>query len=138
MIDARVLGKARKTIDIAAYVLTSWLVINAIASAAKHGAAVRLYVDGSQAGNADMSPDGPFGTLLRLGNITVKQKRVGAAPMHLKSYCVDGRWFRTGSANFTASGLKRQDNDLLLFDDREMCAAFTADFERVWTGGDAE
>jgi hypothetical protein len=32
--------------------------------------------------------------------------------MHLRSYQVDGRTLRTGAANFSASGLKRQDNDL--------------------------
>jgi len=31
--------------------------------------------------------------------------------MHLKSYQIDGRLLRTGAANFSASGLKRQDND---------------------------
>jgi phosphatidylserine/phosphatidylglycerophosphate/cardiolipin synthase-like enzyme len=43
-------------------------------------------------------------------------KRSGAPLMHLKSYQIDGRWLRTGAANFSASGLKRQDNDLLVID----------------------
>jgi len=33
--------------------------------------------------------------------------------MHLKSYQIDRRLLRTGAANFSASGLKRQDNDLI-------------------------
>jgi hypothetical protein len=34
--------------------------------------------------------------------------------MHLKGYEIDGRLRRTGAANFSASGLKRQDNDLIV------------------------
>jgi phosphatidylserine/phosphatidylglycerophosphate/cardiolipin synthase-like enzyme len=34
--------------------------------------------------------------------------------MHLKRYQIDGRTLRTGAANFSASGLKRQDNDLVV------------------------
>ncbi|MGI4831357.1 MAG: phospholipase D-like domain-containing protein [Janthinobacterium lividum] len=33
--------------------------------------------------------------------------------MHLKSYAVDGRLLRSGSANWSPTGLKRQDNDVL-------------------------
>jgi phosphatidylserine/phosphatidylglycerophosphate/cardiolipin synthase-like enzyme len=36
--------------------------------------------------------------------------------MHLKSYQIDGRLLRTGAANFSASGLKRQDNDLIVIE----------------------
>jgi phosphatidylserine/phosphatidylglycerophosphate/cardiolipin synthase-like enzyme len=38
------------------------------------------------------------------------------APMHLNSYQIDGRLLRTGAANFSASGLKRQDNDLIVIE----------------------
>ena len=38
--------------------------------------------------------------------------------MHLKSYQIDGRLLRTGAANFSASGLKRQDNDLIVIESR--------------------
>ncbi len=50
--------------------------------------------------------------------------------MNLESYCVDGRIFRTGSA----SGLKHQDNDLVLVEDAGLCARFMA----VWRSADAE
>ena len=43
-------------------------------------------------------------------------RRVAASPMHLKSYQIDGRLLRTGAANFSASGLKRQDNDLIVIE----------------------
>jgi hypothetical protein len=43
--------------------------------------------------------------------IEIRIKHKASAPMHLKSYQIDGRLLRTGAANFSASGLKRQDND---------------------------
>jgi phosphatidylserine/phosphatidylglycerophosphate/cardiolipin synthase-like enzyme len=41
-------------------------------------------------------------------------ERSHGAPMHLKSYEIDGHLLRTGAVNFSASGLKRQDNDLIV------------------------
>jgi hypothetical protein len=34
--------------------------------------------------------------------------------MHLESYEIDGRILRAGAANFSASGLKREDDDLIV------------------------
>ena len=53
--------------------------------------------------------------------------------MHLKSYVVDGRILRTGAANFSASGEKRQDNDLVVIRDPVLAARFEANFERLWS-----
>jgi hypothetical protein len=49
---------------------------------------------------------------------------LNAALMHLKSYQIDGRMLRTDAANFSASGLKRQDNDLIVIESAEAAAAF--------------
>jgi phosphatidylserine/phosphatidylglycerophosphate/cardiolipin synthase-like enzyme len=48
--------------------------------------------------------------------------------MHLKSYQIDGRLLRTGAANFSASGLKRQDNDLIVIESAEAAASFKRKF----------
>jgi phosphatidylserine/phosphatidylglycerophosphate/cardiolipin synthase-like enzyme len=137
-IDVLQLNSARKTIDMAAYVLTDAPLIGALAAAAYRGVKIRLYLDGGQAGGEAMAPVGPFGTLLTAPHVIVKQKRSGKPIMHLQSYCVDGRLFRTGSASFSAAGLKQQDNDLLLFDDSRMCSDFTINFDVLWDGKDAE
>jgi phosphatidylserine/phosphatidylglycerophosphate/cardiolipin synthase-like enzyme len=49
--------------------------------------------------------------------------------MHLKSYQIDGRVLRTGAANFSASGLKRQDNDLVVVESAEAAEAFKRVFD---------
>jgi len=48
--------------------------------------------------------------------------------MHLKSHQFDGRLLRMGAANFSASGLKRQDNDLIVIESAEAAAAFKRAF----------
>ena len=49
--------------------------------------------------------------------------------MHFKSYQIDGRLLRTGAANFSASGLKRQDNELIVIESTEAAAVFKYNFE---------
>ena len=51
-------------------------------------------------------------------------KRENPTLMRLKSYQSDGRLLRTGAANFSASGLKRQDNDLIVIKDAQAAAKF--------------
>jgi hypothetical protein len=48
------------------------------------------------------------------------------------AYCVDGRTLRSGAANFSASGLKRQDNDLVILRGPEACRGFATAFEAMW------
>ncbi len=52
--------------------------------------------------------------------------------MHLKSYVVDGSLLRAGAANFSDTGLKRQDNDLIIIRDTAAVRAFEREFSRMW------
>ena len=52
--------------------------------------------------------------------------------MHLKSYAVDGRLLRTGSANWSPTGLKRQDNDVLYESSPVAVERFERKFEEMW------
>jgi len=54
-IDAGLIASARQTIDMAAYVLTNRVIINALREAARRGARVRLYLDPDQ--RRDRRPD---------------------------------------------------------------------------------
>jgi phosphatidylserine/phosphatidylglycerophosphate/cardiolipin synthase-like enzyme len=57
--------------------------------------------------------------------------------MHLKSYQIDGRVLRTGAANFSASGLKRQDNDLVVIESAAAAASYRRNFEARFASGAA-
>ena len=61
----------------------------------------------------------------------VRIKRSGRF-MRLKAYAVDGELLRTGSANFSSSGERQQDNDLILIRNAKAAAQFDAHFERMW------
>jgi phosphatidylserine/phosphatidylglycerophosphate/cardiolipin synthase-like enzyme len=67
--------------------------------------------------------------------VRIKHSRV---LMHLKSYAVDGQTLRSGSANFSASALKHQDNDLVLTRDAASVRRFELDFNQLWSRADNE
>ena len=129
-VDIAQFATARQTIDLAAYVLTDWAIMDALRAAARRGVGVRVILDGSQFKPGNHA--GPFLALLAEPNVLVRVKPSTPDIMHLKAYALDGRLLRTGSANFSASGLKRQNNDLVLTDDRHAIDGFTKAFESIW------
>jgi phosphatidylserine/phosphatidylglycerophosphate/cardiolipin synthase-like enzyme len=134
-IDVSLIDGARAHLDMAAYVLTDWPVINALERAARRGVKVRLYLDGGSMLLREPSP--PFRALLENPDIAIRAKRSGAPLMHLKSYQIDGRLLRTGAANFSASGLKRQDNDLIVIESRAAVEGFLRRFEAIFASSES-
>jgi phosphatidylserine/phosphatidylglycerophosphate/cardiolipin synthase-like enzyme len=54
-------------------------------------------------------------------------------PTHnFKGYVIDGTLLRTGSANWSSTGLKRQDNDVHYEVDKALAALFETRFEAMW------
>ncbi len=132
-IDVGLIDEAGDSIDMAAYVLTDVPVIAALCDAAERGVKIRLYRF-----PAEHAATGAVASAqARLAAEPGVAQRFKTAPdlMHLKSYCVDGRILRAGAANFSASGLKRQDNDLMILRGAGVCARFEADFETMWKEG---
>jgi phosphatidylserine/phosphatidylglycerophosphate/cardiolipin synthase-like enzyme len=132
--DVALFDRAERDIDIAAYVLTDWPVMRALIRAAGRGVRVRIYMDGRRIGEREPTP--LFLELLTNPAIETRFKRPGSPLMHLKSYQIDGRWLRTGAANFSASGLKRQDNDLLVIDSQAAAEVFKRRFEAIFAQGE--
>ena len=129
-IDVALLGSARESIDIAVYAVTSTPVINALAEAAARGVKVRVYRDHTQPHPVGMVAEA-LKALAGTPNVEIRFKQHGAI-MHLKAYAVDGKVYRSGSANVTHSGLIRQDNELTIDRDAEAVAAFERDFDMMW------
>jgi phosphatidylserine/phosphatidylglycerophosphate/cardiolipin synthase-like enzyme len=96
---------------------------------------VRIYLDGTQF--AEREPVKVFNALAETPGVEMRLKHKASAPMHLKSYQIDGRLLRTGSANFSASGLKRQDNDLIVIESTEAAAAVKRNFDARFASGEA-
>jgi phosphatidylserine/phosphatidylglycerophosphate/cardiolipin synthase-like enzyme len=133
--DVELIDSARHEIDMAAYVLTDWPIMQALTRAADRGVKVRIYLDGTQLGEHDLSR--VFRDLAETPTVEIRTKHDHGAPMHLKSYQIDGRVLRTGAANFSASGLKQQDNDLIIIESAEAAAAFKHNFEDRYASGEA-
>ena len=119
----------------AAYVLTDWPVMQALTRAADRGVAIRIYLDGTQL--AEREPAKVFNDLAETPGVEIRIKHKTRDPMHLKSYQIDGRLLRTGAANFSASGLKRQDNDLIVIESAEAAASFKRNFDAQFASGEA-
>ena len=73
--------------------------------------------------------------LFGVPNITIKVKH-SMILMHLKSYLVDSRILRDGSANFSPMGESEQDNSVTFTDDTAAVSAFSAKFEAMWARPD--
>ncbi len=131
-IDVGVIDRAERSIDMAAYVLSDQAVIDALCDAADRGVTIRLYLDKAQFSEHGPRGGGEIGQLLSYPNVFARVKGRGAL-MHLKAYAVDGERLRTGSGNFSRSGLERQDNDLVLVDDAEAVGRFERDFEAIFS-----
>jgi phosphatidylserine/phosphatidylglycerophosphate/cardiolipin synthase-like enzyme len=120
--DVALISSAAKTINLAAYSLTDRPVIAAIDLARRRGVAVRLILDRTQTQAYDELAD--LSDSMRL-------KRAGPI-MHLKSYSLDGRILRSGSANLSSGGLRLQDNDLMVSCEPRFVTAFDERFEEMW------
>ena len=121
-IDTQLIESAKQSIDLASYTLTNPLVIDALTEAEHRGVAIRIVLDPRE-----------HHDFVKLGDLSdnVRIKR-GGPYMHLKAYSVDGELLRTGSANFSTSGERAQDNDLIVIRSEKAAAKFDAHFERMW------
>jgi phosphatidylserine/phosphatidylglycerophosphate/cardiolipin synthase-like enzyme len=132
-IDTDLISKANKTIDIAAYILTSEKVLKALTGAATRGVRVRIILDGNELPITKEAAQ--FHVLANTLGVEIRVKPSDTYDlMHLKSYVIDNKILRTGAANFSVSGLKNQNNDLLVIESIEACKAFERIFEELWAG----
>ena len=129
-IDVGLIENAGTTIDMAAYVLSDAAVIEALGDAADRGVAVRLYLDRGEY----ESHTGDLDPLFAKPGVDARIKPAGAL-MHLKAYAIDRARLRTGSGNFSRSGLSRQDNDLLVTDEPRAVQRFERDFDEIFARG---
>ena len=134
-IDVATIDNAGASIDMAAYVLSDASVIEALRDAADRGVTIRLYLDKGQVLAARPPQWRPDRATSRLSQRFRAHQGARRADGHLKAYAVDGKRLRTGSGNFSRSGLSAQDNDLILVDDREAVARFERNFDEIWSRG---
>ena len=140
---------ASVSIDLCAYSLTDHALADALIGAAAKGVRVRIYVDRVQTSgeisrenqrstsHPEEEDEGVLQSLASTPNISIKVKH-SKVLMHLKSYLVDSTLLRSGSANFSPSGEKRQDNELSFTRDHKAVRMFADNFEVLWNRNDNE
>ncbi|MGA3211106.1 MAG: phospholipase D-like domain-containing protein [Terriglobales bacterium] len=135
-LDLAQIDNAKRSLDIAMYAFTDRFLAEAVVRAARRGVQVRIYRDHDQFEDEQRHQgrreEGSTAEMFR-GESSI-QVRVKASRelMHLKAYCIDGALLRDGSANWSNSGLKRQDNNARFTTDRAQVGEFENNFAGMW------
>lgn len=132
-IDVRAIRSARRNVEMSAFSLTDYAVIDALRYAGMNGALVSVYLDNEQT-EEELRRPALRTMLLDLAatpnvQVFVKRSRV---LQHTKAYLIDQKVLREGSANFSPSALKQQDNTLLMTTDVEAVRSFAHSYEMEW------
>lgn len=129
-IDANAIADSHcNHLDIAAYAFTDWKLAEPVAAFARSGRPVRIYRDREQY-EQEQKRSSRVSEILRAPNIAIRVKN-SSVLMHLKAWS-DGCILREGSANWSPSGEKEQDNTLTFLSDSASVNNFEAAFEAMW------
>ncbi|HEY3929601.1 MAG TPA: phospholipase D-like domain-containing protein [Candidatus Koribacter sp.] len=135
-IDITRLDQARSTVDIAMYAFTDRYLADEVKRLAQRGVKIRIYRDQEQYEEEQRHAskrDNESTTSLLTGEANVQIRVKGHRElMHLKAYLIDDSLLRDGSANWSPSGEKRQDNNAHFSTDPAQVAAFRKDFNEMW------
>lgn len=144
-IDVALIDRARHRIDIAMYAFTDRPIADALIRAAGRGVTIRIYRDRIQV--RDRGDKTRRLLASSAGNrftVLIKHNSFRNI-MHLKAYAIDGRWLRTGSANWSPPGegayctrhrrtrWNQQDNNLFITENRREIARFERTFDALFS-----
>ena len=141
-LDIETLERAQRSIDVAMFAFTDKYIAERLVELAQRGVRIRIYRDQSQyeqeQRNAARHRDFSTTEMFRgEPNIQVRLKRSGRRNvMHLKAFLVDGTLLRDGSANWSAAGLKAQDNSAHYTNHPALVEAFQRKFDEMWEDRD--
>ncbi len=128
--EMEMLERAKISIDVAMYSFTDRELAEELGRLARSGVRVRVYRDSVQYQQESQHGLSTTEILLAAGvQVKVKASR---DLMHLTSYAIDGCFLRTGSANWSPTGLKRQDNDVRYESSPEAVDRFEKKFGEMW------
>ena len=135
-LDMQALRSARRKVDICMYAFTDNYLAAALSDLASHGVTVRIYRDGSEY-QQEQRRGGRYESTTDLfrgqTNVHIRVKPPSRrALMHLKCYEIDDALLRDGSANWSPTGLKAQDNQIRFITDPADISGFERNFESLW------
>lgn len=134
-LDLWYLDQAQRTVDVASYAMDDKPIAEELVKLADRGVAIRIYRDQTQyEGEVARGKKGGANlTDLFAGHKNIQVRVKGSVALqHLKSYAVDDKFLREGSANWSVQGEKVQDNSLVVIWDQAAILAFERDFGTMW------
>ena len=129
-VDIALIEHARQSIDVAMYTFTDRRIAETLRHAAERGVHVRVYRDREQYEEELRKRSTVPSILAGSPNLEVKVKRSNDL-MHEKSMLADAT-LRSGSANWSVSAARFQDNEVSVTTDPVMVAAFSREFRAMW------
>lgn len=123
------IGKARESIDIAMYYLTSREISQEILRAKDRKVRIRIVLDKSQ----ETQKYSKSRYLIKNGIEVLYY--TGSGLMHNKFAIIDGQVLITGSFNWTASAEDRNEENLLVITDRDIIERYEKRFEYLFKKG---
>jgi len=118
--------KAKQTIDIAMYYLSSRNIAQALVQASDNNVRVRIVLDQGQ----EIEPASKSGYLIKHG---VKVcYHLGFGLMHNKFAIIDEKSLITGSFNWTLTAEERNEENLLIITDKETIEIYNGRFNYLW------
>lgn len=120
-------------LDIAMYSFTDYKLAQSVAAFANSGRPVRIYRDREQY-EQEQDRGSRVRDVLRVRNISIRVKS-SKVLMHQKAWS-DGCVFREGSANWSPSGERQQDNTLTFLNDPASINNYERAFEAMWDRSD--
>jgi PLD-like domain len=121
-------------LDIATYSFTDLKLAEAVVMFARSGRPVRIYRDREQFEQEQKRSTRVTDILRTMPNIAIRVKS-SMILMHQKAWS-DGCILREGSANWSPSGERQQDNTLTFLNDPASINNFEAAFEAMWARSD--
>jgi len=120
------LKKATQTIDIAMYYLSSREIAQALVKAQENNVRVRIVLDQGQ----EIESASKSGYLIKHGFDL--RYHLGFGLMHNKFAVIDGKTLITGSFNWTLTAEERNEENLLIIDDKSTIEKYEDRFNYLW------
>jgi phosphatidylserine/phosphatidylglycerophosphate/cardiolipin synthase-like enzyme len=137
-LDVKYLRQARESVDVAMFAFTDQHIAETLKQLAVGHVKVRIYRDQGQFREEEDKAArfrGLSTSLLLRGSvdIQIRVKQGERNLMHEKAWCLDHRFLRDGSANWSPAGEMTQDNQIHITTDPQQIARFERTFEEMWS-----
>lgn len=129
----QLINSAQTSIHIASFEFDLTPVAEALIEAKNRGVDVKWITDDKNGLEADIKPGRGQFALLTAAGIAVQDDAGRSALMHNKFWIFDNQITWTGSTNITASGIFKQNNNVLVIRSSEIAYIYEREFQELWS-----